>query len=427
MARWFPQLDRRTDGGILARVSKNVLKLALVAGGWGIFCIGCEPSSAQQAAKRAPARPVVASAEAAPASDPVVATANGVPITMSQLTGPLLEGHGLNLLLNLAQFELVKQELAKTGATVTDADVSAELARTLARMFPDAEESDHANLLEQYLQRQRVSRPEFDLAIRLNASMRALIEPLVAEKVTEDNLQQAFRVLYGENVQVRHIQCANLAEIAQAQARLSAGEPFEKVARELSRNQRTGPFGGELPPFTRNSSGYPQAFRDAAFALQEGEVSEPVNADGAYHLIRLDRRIAPKAVKFEDVKESLREDLIERRIQAEMAEMRQVLQQQALALVRIEDPMLRRQFDQRRAEQDLQIRDRKDIRQQLAAERDLNAPTTGPTTTPWIERPPVFTPPPRRAPVPISGATTRNAATRSSTSPTPNPATRSAG
>ena len=57
---------------------------------------------------------------------------------------------------------------------------------------------------------------------------------------------------------------------------------------------------------------------DVLEALQPGEVSDPVQAEGAYHLIKLEKRIAPKAVKFEDVKESIRKDLTERVVQAVM-------------------------------------------------------------------------------------------------------------
>ena len=40
--------------------------------------------------------------------------------------------------------------------------------------------------------------------------------------------------------------------------------------------------------------------------LKGGEVSDIVNADNAFHLIKVENRIAPKVVKFEDVRESLR-------------------------------------------------------------------------------------------------------------------------
>ena len=53
-----------------------------------------------------------------------------------------------------------------------------------------------------------------------------------------------------------------------------------------------------------NATNVPQVFKDTAFALKNGEVSDPVQADNAYHIIKVENRIAPKVVKFEDVKET---------------------------------------------------------------------------------------------------------------------------
>jgi peptidyl-prolyl cis-trans isomerase C len=46
-------------------------------------------------------------------------------------------------------------------------------------------------------------------------------------------------------------------------------------------------------------------FEDTAFTLDEGEISEPVKTQYGYHIIRLDAKIAPQQMSFEDVKERL--------------------------------------------------------------------------------------------------------------------------
>jgi parvulin-like peptidyl-prolyl isomerase len=48
-----------------------------------------------------------------------------------------------------------------------------------------------------------------------------------------------------------------------------------------------------------------KAFEEAAFALQPGEISQPVKTMYGYHIIRLDALIEPQKQPFEDVKEIL--------------------------------------------------------------------------------------------------------------------------
>ncbi len=333
-----------------------------------------------------------------PRADEVVARVKGRDITMRQLQEPLVEGYGLPILLNLVQLELAREEARQAKVTITPDDVRAERERTLAKLFPQAEKSDYDALFEQFLQQQRVTRPEFDIVVQINAHLRKVVEPNVKGRVTDANLEEAFRQTYGETVQVRHIQVGNMTEIADVKARLAAGEPVEQVARTHSRNPRPGPLGGELPPFSRAAANYPQAFRDAAFALKPGEVSDPVQADGSFHLIKLENRIPPKAVKFEDVKESLRVDLEDRLVQAGMNQLRNQLGQEALKSLKVEHPVLRDQYQQGLESREAQVRDRDLLREQLeknrrdreqaealedpAATQPATAPVTAPATTP---------------------------------------------
>lgn len=338
------------------------------------------------------ANPIAQSADpvAPMPSDRVIARVDDVAVTMGQLQGPLVEAYGLNVLLNLVQLELAKQVAANAKVTVTDADVTREQEMTLGRMFKDAPAADHDNLFEQFLQQQRSSRAEFDIVMRVNANLRKVAEPLLAGKISDENLKEAFGAMYGEKVQVRHIQGSNLQEIQEARRRVEAGEPFAAVARELSRNQRTGSLGGLLPQFSRGTTDLPQSMKDAAFALKPGELSDPVEAKGAYHLLMLEQRIPPKIFKFEDVKESIREELNERAVQETVKQLRQQIVQQAREKLKIEHPELQRQFEQMTTKNDEnQVKDAAGVRGALRRERerrglpvDEDPVTTVPTTRP---------------------------------------------
>jgi parvulin-like peptidyl-prolyl isomerase len=302
---------------------------------------------------------------------------------MAELQKPLIEGYGLNVLLNMVQLDLARQNAAKQHITVSAADVEKERDQTLAKMFKDAKQEDYPQLMEQFLQQQRISRPEFDMVMETNAILRKIAEPQLAGKISDENLVSAFNTLYGETVQIRHIQVANLQEIAEAQRRLAAGEQFAEVAKAMSRNQRTAGLGGELPTFSMQTAGLPESFKRAAFDLKEGEVSEPVQADGAYHLIKLEHRFAPKAVKFEDMKESVREEVYDRLMQQAIKELRSRLGRQAIETLKIEDPVLKKQYDEKLAAGRAQIKDREQINKALERQRDSGS-TTHPSTLPSL-------------------------------------------
>ena len=112
---------------------------------------------------------------------------------------------------------------------------------------------------------------------------------------------------------------AALAGITEVQQRLAAGEEFETVATEVSDDTGSATAGGSLGC---NPGGrFVPEFEEALVALSPGEVSQPVQTQFGYHLIRLDS-VGPPA--FEDV---------EAEIAAQLQQQRSDPQQQLLALV----------------------------------------------------------------------------------------------
>jgi protein-export membrane protein SecD len=91
-----------------------------------------------------------------------------------------------------------------------------------------------------------------------------------------------------------------LAQAQDVYSRASAGEDFAKLAAEYSdgTSQETG---GSLGTFGRGDMVAP--FEAAAFALQEGELSQPVETSFGYHIIRSDRAPSrqPDSVTFDEL------------------------------------------------------------------------------------------------------------------------------
>ena len=126
--------------------------------------------------------------------------------------------------------------------------------------------------------------------------IRAYFDTYVAPELAKQNENV-------EEVQARHILVASQGEAETVIKRLEKGEGFAALAGELS----LGPSasrGGDLGYFLAEEM--VQAFSDAAFALQPGELSAPVETEFGWHVIRLeDRRVVPPP-SFEDLSEQIR-------------------------------------------------------------------------------------------------------------------------
>ena len=126
--------------------------------------------------------------------------------------------------------------------------------------------------------------------------IRAYFDTYVAPELAKQNENV-------EEVQARHILVATQGEAETVIKRLEKGEGFAALAGELS----LGPSasrGGNLGYFLAEEM--VQAFSDAAFALQPGELSAPVETEFGWHVIRLeDRRVVPPP-SFEDLSEQIR-------------------------------------------------------------------------------------------------------------------------
>lgn len=80
-----------------------------------------------------------------------------------------------------------------------------------------------------------------------------------------------------------HILVKTPQEMQIIQEQLSQGQSFESLAKSHSACP-SGSRGGDLGPFPRGAMVRP--FEDAAFALEVGQVSQPVQTQFGYHVIK---------------------------------------------------------------------------------------------------------------------------------------------
>ena len=134
----------------------------------------------------------------------------------------------------------------------------------------------------------------------LNTYKEELKKPFVAEPDILDELVKQTYERLKQEVKASHILITANPEATPAdtiraynkarelRARIVAGEPFEKLAREFSEDPSAKSNGGNLGYFTALQMVFP--FEETAYNLKPGEVSQPVRTRFGYHLIKVDGR-----------------------------------------------------------------------------------------------------------------------------------------
>lgn len=110
----------------------------------------------------------------------------------------------------------------------------------------------------------------------------------------DQSTSQEFHRRYGSNFSracTRDLVVKTKAEAEQARRRISSGEPFAAVARELSLDRGSGPKGGLLGCFPRGDL-VPE-LDNIAFLHPVGTLSQPLFTETGWHILLVERRYVP--------------------------------------------------------------------------------------------------------------------------------------
>ena len=95
-------------------------------------------------------------------------------------------------------------------------------------------------------------------------------------------------------------------------------DAFTDLARKNSQDTGSAPAGGDLDFFGRGAMVKP--FEDAAFAMKKGDISEVVESDFGYHIIKVTDIKTPQQKSFEELRPSIEADLRTQQAQRKFAE-----------------------------------------------------------------------------------------------------------
>lgn len=171
-----------------------------------------------------------------------------------------------------------------------------------------------------------------------SARRQILAEAYIESRVQPQLTDEALKARYDEEVakepgqeeiHARHILVETEEKAKELKSQLDAGGDFEALAKEHSTGP-SGPGGGDLG-FFRKGQMVPE-FEAAAFALQPGQVSDPVKTSFGWHLIKLEERRPVTPPPFESVKDQLKQVMARELAQKEIDTLREA------ATVEMADP-----------------------------------------------------------------------------------------
>ena len=110
------------------------------------------------------------------------------------------------------------------------------------------------------------------------------------------------------------------------QRKIEAGEDFEQLARENS-DCPSSEKGGDLGYFKRGAM--VKEFEDAAFPLALGEVSDVVETQFGYHLIKVTDKKDAETIPYDTVKDDLQNYLKRQKLQTEVSSLLETLRKDA--------------------------------------------------------------------------------------------------
>ncbi len=176
--------------------------------------------------------------------------------------------------------------------------------------------------------------------------LRALRDTFYEKKVREAVTEAQARAAYDEQiakikpeaeVRARHILVKTEEEAKDLVAQLKAGADFNELAKKSS-DGPSSHTGGDLGYFSRGQM--VKAFEDAAFALEPGQISAPVQSEFGWHVIKVEDKRNRPVPAFEEVKDQIMGSLIQTQLKDVVQKLR------SSAKVEIVDPELKKAIDE---------------------------------------------------------------------------------
>lgn len=193
--------------------------------------------------------------------------------------------------------ELVTMTVLADKYEVSDEEIDAEIDSIKEQVGDDFEQTLAAqNLTEEDL------RTDIENGLLQEAAMTEDIE------VSDEEIKNHFDRL-GYQIEAQHILLTDEDLAKEVAKKAQDGDDFAKLAEKYSTDEENAKEGGELPAF--GAGEMTPEFEDAAFDMKEDEISDPIESDFGFHIIKLNKKekTDEDIGKLEDQEDQIRRDI----------------------------------------------------------------------------------------------------------------------
>ena len=255
----------------------------------------------------------------------VLASVDGLTVTSDKLYQDLKNQYGSTNVINMIDEYIANDYVKKI---TKDDEKYVDQVVDYYKQYAEYYGASFEDFLSQYVGIQGVTNEkEFRDYVTKDYKKTLAVKKYIGSTISDEELKKEFVNNYKEKLTVRHILVEVNDEMSEEDAKKKAEDlinqlnevkddadklekKFKELAYDNSDDKGTYEDGGLFKDFSK--SGVDEAFYKASKKLKKGEyTSEPVKSKYGYHVIL---KVSSKNNKFKDVKEQIRKDLAEKKL-----------------------------------------------------------------------------------------------------------------
>lgn len=222
---------------------------------------------------------------------------------------------GQKILEQLVLQQIVTQEAARLKIAVDEAMLNQQMDQ-VKQMKPDVDMARLTKLFTSEVAAQQVVQQEVVAKIAVaDEEMQAYYEKNKEQYKEPEQVQASHILVTVKSDAPQADKDAARKKIDDLLAQVKGGKDFAEVAKANS-DCPSKEQGGDLGFFGRGAMVQP--FEDTAFAMKEGEISDVIETQFGYHIIKLTGRKPEHQSSFDEVKESIQQSLKNEKTQTEI-------------------------------------------------------------------------------------------------------------